>query len=55
MNKNNKKTVIVFFSFAVGIALYFAFLISNNHILTQEIGVFSILGNDPITNVNNYP
>jgi len=40
MKKNNKKTVIVFFSFAVGIALYFAFLISNNHILTQEIGVF---------------
>ena len=37
---NNKKTVILFFSFAVGIALYFAFLISKNHILTQEMGVF---------------
>jgi len=39
MNKNNKKTVIIFFSFAVGISIYFTFLISNNHILTQEIGV----------------
>ena len=39
MDKNNKKTLIVFLSFAVGIALYFAFLISNNHVLTQEMGV----------------
>jgi len=40
MNKNNKKTIIIFFSFAFGIVLYFGFLISNNHTLTQEIGVF---------------
>jgi len=40
MKKNNKKTVIVFFSFAVGIGTYLAFLISNNHVLTREMGVF---------------
>jgi len=39
MEKNNKKIIIVFLSFAVGISSYFAFLISNNHALTQEIGV----------------
>ena len=36
---NNKKTVIVFFLFAIGITSYFAFLILKNHILTQEMGV----------------
>jgi len=39
MEKNNKKTVIIFLSFAVGISIYFAFLISKNHVLIQEIGV----------------
>ena len=37
---NNKKTVIVFFLFAIGITSYFAFLILKNHILIQEMGVF---------------
>ena len=39
MKKNDKKTIIIFFSFAIGIALYLAFLISNNHMLTQKMGV----------------
>ena len=40
MIKNNKKIIIIFFSFAIGTALYLAFLISNNNELTQKIGVF---------------
>jgi len=36
---NNKKTTIIFISFAVGIASYLALLILNNHKLTQEMGV----------------
>ena len=39
--KNNKKTIILFFSFTGGIASYLAFLILNNHKLTHEMGVFS--------------
>ncbi len=39
MNKSNIKTIIVFFSFVIGIGSYFAFLISNNHDLTRELGV----------------
>jgi len=40
MKKSKLKKTIVFFSFAIGIGTYFAFLISNNHVLTQEMGVF---------------
>ncbi len=40
MKKSKLKKTIVFFSFAIGIGLYLAFLISNNHVLTQEMGVF---------------
>jgi len=36
---NNKKIVILFFSFAIGIALYLSYLILNNHNLTREMGV----------------
>jgi len=39
LNKNNVKIIIVFFSFAIGIASYLAYLISNNHDLTTEMGV----------------
>ena len=40
MKKSKLKKIIVFFSFAIGIGTYLAFLISNNHVLTQEMGVF---------------
>jgi len=40
MKKSKLKKTIVFFSFAIGIGSYLAFLISNNHVLTQEMGVF---------------
>jgi len=40
MKKSKLKKTIVFFSFAIGIGLYFIFLISNNHVLTREMGVF---------------
>ena len=40
MKKSKLKKTIVFFSFAIGIGTYLAFLISNNHVLTQEMGVF---------------
>ncbi len=34
MKKSNVKTIIVFFSFVIGIGSYIVFLISNNHALT---------------------
>jgi len=40
MKKSKLKKTIVFFSFAIGIGSYLAFLILNNHVLTQEMGVF---------------
>jgi len=39
MKKSNLKTTIIFFSFAVGIGSYFVYLITNNHVLTREMGV----------------
>jgi len=39
MKKSNVKTIIVFFSFAIGIGSYFVYLITNNHVLTREMGV----------------
>lgn len=39
MKKSNMKTIIAFFSFVIGIGTYFAFLISNNHEQTGELGV----------------
>ena len=39
MKKSNMKTMIVFFSFVIGIGSYFVLLISNNHVLTREMGV----------------
>jgi len=39
MNKNNLKIAIVFGSFAIGIGSILAYLISNNHTLTKEMGV----------------
>ena len=39
MKKSNMKTMIVFFSFVIGIGAYFVFLISNNHVLTREMGI----------------
>ena len=39
LKKSNLKTIIVFFSFAIGIGSYFVYLITNNHILTREMGV----------------
>ena len=39
MKKTNLKTIIVFFSFVIGIGSYFVYLITNNHALTREMGV----------------